>query len=63
MRVRPPAPSRFEGPSGTVTQGDTAYEVTNGKVCLNGKEIGEINDSGDYTVKLAGREIKGNVGD
>ncbi len=53
--------SGYTGPSGSVKQGDATYEVTNGSVSLNGTVIGTVNDAGDYSVKLNGQEVKGNV--
>lgn len=57
-----PQTSSYFGPTGSVTQGDATYAVTNGEVWFNGKAIGSVNDAGDYSVVLNGQQLTGNVG-
>lgn len=51
-----------QGPTGEVKQGDTTYTLTNGRVSLNGKDIGVCDDNGDFKVTIDGNVVKGNVG-
>lgn len=55
--------SSFQGPTGTVKQGDATYDVKDGQVSFNGKNIGTVSDDGHYQVTLGGHTVEGNVGE
>lgn len=55
----PSAPQPPAGPSGTVKVGTENYDVRNGDVFVGGKNVGKIDDSGNFEVNGQ----KGNVND
>lgn len=60
-----PVADQFEarGPTGSVKVGTTEYTVKNGTVSHGGKDVGVVNDKGEFDVTLNGARHTGRVSD